>query len=60
MVKVYYDCELMAAGAYQADFDGRDDNGHKLPDGVYCFLLRAYGRAVMACFEYDGPEDYLP
>ena len=54
VVKVYYDCELMAAGAYQADFDGRDDNGHKLPDGVYCFLLIFRDYRKMTCFEYKG------
>ena len=60
VVKVFYDGDLMAAGGYQVDFDWRDDNGHKLPDGVYCLLLLAGDYRKMTCFEYDDPEDYLP
>lgn len=60
VVRVFYDGEQLAAGTHYVNFDERDDNGDKLQDGVYCFLLRACGYAAMACFEYDDREDNLP
>ena len=60
VIVMFYDNEILAAGSYTVDFDWRDANGNKYPDGLYCLLLRACGQISMGCFEYDDPEDNLP
>jgi len=59
VIEVVYEGYL-PAGVHYFEFDWRDENGHKYPDGVYCSLLLGDGFKCMKCVEYDDPEDYLP
>jgi len=59
VIEVIYEGYL-SAGIHSFEFDWRDENGDKYPDGIYCFFLRADEFKRMDCFEYDDPEDYLP
>jgi len=59
VIEVVYEGHVHA-GVHYFEFDWRDVNGHKYPDGIYCSLLLGDGFKCMKCVEYDDPEDYLP
>lgn len=52
--------ENQAAGNHSIDWNWRDDDGIKYPNGVYCFLINAGNWTEMSCVYYEDDEGNLP
>ena len=59
IIQVFY-LGPTAAGYHYVNWNWRDSDGNKYPEGLYCFILiTSYGE-YRHCFEHHDPEEYLP